>query len=114
MEGDVPAAIDADQLGPERSQPLRGRQEVGLVATATDGVDRIVLEEEQAVADLATSPPVGQVVLELPGGPVRDAAEPLDRQHAAVAEEERAGRVDLPGAKRNRFAGLVRPARAGG
>ena len=98
VEGDVPASIDADQLGPKRRHSLRGRQEVGLVAAPADGVDRVVFEEEQAVTDLAASPPVGQIVLELPGGSVGDAAEPLDGQHTAVTQQERAGAVDLPGA----------------
>ena len=79
-----------------RRRSGRGQQ-VGLVAAATDGVDREVLEQQQPIADAPLPPLLGQLVLELPGGLVGDGAEPLDGQLPAVAEEERAlvaGRVE--------------------
>ena len=112
MERDVPAAVDAHQLSAEGGHLLRRGQQVPFVSAPTDGVDRIVLEQEHAVADLAPPPPVGQLVLELPRGPIRDAAQPLDSQGASVAEQERAGAVYLPGAKTRQFVcGAVRVAR---
>ncbi len=102
MEGDVSSAVDAHQLGPERRHSLRRGQEVVLVAPSTDGVDRVVLQQEDAVADLTASPPVGQVVLELPCGSIGDSAEPLDGQDAAVTQQERAGAVHLPRAESRR------------
>ena len=91
---------------PSAAQSLGGRQQVALVPAPTDGIDRIVLEEQQAVADLAPATAVGEVVLEIPGRSVRNPAEPLDGHHAAVPEQERPGRVDVPRAMTGRSSGL--------
>ena len=86
VEGDVAAAIDAHEFGAKLAQPIGTGQQVRLVAAAADGVDREVLEQQQPVADAATAPLVGQLVLQLPGGLVGDGPQPLDGQHAAVGQ----------------------------
>ena len=74
---------------PSSTQALRAGQQVGRVTATADGVDREVLEEQQAVADASRPPLVGELVLELPRRPVRHRAEVLDGEHPAVRGEER-------------------------
>ena len=62
----------------------RAGQQVRRVATAADGVDGEVLEQQQAVADPPRPPLLGELVLELPCRAVGHRAEPVDGQHAAV------------------------------
>jgi hypothetical protein len=89
MERDIATAIDADELGAELAKAPRCREQVRLVASAADGVDREVLEQEQAVADASAAPLFRQLVLKLPRRLVGDCAERLDREHATVRCEQR-------------------------
>ncbi len=89
MEGDVAAAIDAHELGAQLAQALGRRQQVRLIASAADGVDREVLEKEQPVTDTPPATLIGELVLQLPGRLVGDGAQPLNGQHPTVRGEER-------------------------
>ena len=88
MEGDVAASVDADQLRADLAQAIGRGEHVRRVAASADGVDREVLEEQQPVADPAPATLIGQLVLQLPGRPVGDGAEVLDRQEPAVGGQQ--------------------------
>ena len=88
VEGDVAAAIDAHEFGAKVAQAIGTGQQVRLIAAATDGVDREVLEQQQPVADSAAAPLVGQLVLQLPGRPIGDGPQPLDGQDPAMRGHE--------------------------
>ena len=67
MEGHRAPPVDLQALGPQGAQRLRPRPEVGGSVIAPHRVHRGMLEQEQAVTDLAGRPGVGERALQSPG-----------------------------------------------
>src|SRR5207253_4868078 len=80
VEGDVAAAIDAQEGRAQLAQPLWAGDQVRGVPAAADGVDREMLQQQQAVTDAPLSALSGKLVLQLPGGLVRYRPQAIDRQ----------------------------------
>ncbi len=116
VEGDVAAAVDPDELGADLAQPLAAGEEVRRIATATEGVDGEVLEQQQAIADAPAPSLLRELVLQLPGRDIGDGAEPVDGQDPSVPEQQGMGvtgrtvRGVAIGTSRRRRRGLARRA----
>ena len=86
VEGGLSAAVDFDDGMREG-----GGAEAGAVALASDGVDRVVLEEEELVGGLAGGAGGEGFFLEVEGGLVGEASEPAGgrRGHRGMAVARR-------------------------
>ena len=78
MIGDLTATLHADQLDMARGQLGRVGENVALIRVSPEREDRRMLEDQELVRDLVIGPRCGQLVLEIPGRAVVDAAEPAD------------------------------------
>ena len=84
--GDLAAPLDPDDLDPAPPQLARRGEDMGVVGLAAERQDGVVLEEQQAVADLAV-------------GPLRDeapSASPTPRDNRSGRARTRRCRAALP------------------
>ena len=78
--GGLAAAIDLD----DGMGKMRGAAQAGLVRGAANGVNRVVLEEQELIGDGAGAALGNEAVLEGEGLPVIDPAQPLDGKGVQV------------------------------
>ena len=90
--GDVAAAAGLVDFEAARAEELGRHEHVIDLGGATQREDRLVLEQEQRVRDLAALPRGLQALLELVRGPVGDATEPM---YVERAHERSCGRIAL-------------------